>query len=155
MRMEGGQRGKSEATVRWEKWERGRVLGTGPEGNCTHISEQPTAIYRKSAGQSPAEVISPTKLCSASPTVSSIPKTHMERKPTPQPSSACTQTLWGEPVPFSQQEGSFQSSPLPLQRKPMSSHILQDELGAAMIELGGSAPAVSSLGVRGCLSHAP
>lgn len=129
MRTEGGQQEKSEATEGWEKWERGRVLATGPEGDYTHISEQPTAVYRKSAGQSPAEVLSRTKLCSASPTVSSIPKAHVEREPTPQPSSAHTQTPWGGPVPSPNRK---KSSPLPLRRKPMSSHILQDESGAAI-----------------------
>lgn len=44
-------REKSEATVGWEKRDRGRVLGTGPDGNHTHISEQPTAIYRKMQGR--------------------------------------------------------------------------------------------------------
>lgn len=132
MRMEGGQREKSEATVGWEKWERGRVLGTGPDDNCTHISEQPTAVYRKSAGQSPAEVLNWTKLCSASPTVSEFNSQNPRGKKTNSTAVLCphTDTLrWASPL--SQQEGSFKSAPLPLLRKPMSLHILQDELGAA------------------------
>lgn len=122
MRTEGGQREKSEATEGWEKWERGRVLGTGPEGDYTHISEQPTAVYRNSAGQNPVEVLSRAKLCSASPTVSEFNSQSPRGKRTNSTAILCphTDTLrWASPL--SRQEGSFKSSPLPLRRKPMSS----------------------------------